>query len=96
MAVMIAGVVKDGVVIPSAPLPEGALVEIRISEAATDVSAVQLSASELRKMPCEQREANLTAAAELAEQDYLCDNELTGFDAFSEEERDDDVATPED
>jgi hypothetical protein len=71
-------------------LPEGAQVEIRLNEAPTDVPGVQLSASELRRMPREQRQAILTAAAELAEQDYLCDKELTGFDAFSEEEGDDD------
>ena len=41
-------------------------------------------------MPREQRQVILAAAAELAEQDYRSDKELTGFEAFSEEEQDDD------
>jgi hypothetical protein len=41
-------------------------------------------------MPREQRQAILAVAAEMAEQDYRWDRELTGFDAFSEEERNDD------
>jgi hypothetical protein len=41
-------------------------------------------------MPREQRQAILAAAADLAEQDYREDSELTGFDAFSEENLDDD------
>jgi hypothetical protein len=44
--------------------------------------------AELRRMPREQREAILAASAKLAEQDYHNDKELTGFDAFSEEELD--------
>ena len=39
-------------------------------------------------MPREQRQAILAAAAKMAEQDYRDDKELTGFDAFSEEELD--------
>jgi hypothetical protein len=39
-------------------------------------------------MPREQRQAILATAAELAEQDYHTDKELTGFEAFSEEELD--------
>jgi len=54
------------------------------------IPAVRLTPAELRKMPREQRQAILAAAAEMAEQDYLSDKELTGFEAFSEEERDDD------
>ena len=46
--------------------------------------------AELRRMPREQRQVILAAAAKLAEQDYHSDKELTGFEAFSEEERDDD------
>jgi hypothetical protein len=45
---------------------------------------------ELRMMPREQRQAVLAAAAELAEQDYRSDKDLTGFEAFSEKEIDDD------
>ncbi len=33
MSIKIAGFVKNGVVVPSAPLPEGAQVEIRMSDA---------------------------------------------------------------
>jgi hypothetical protein len=82
MSVTVAGFVKNGVVVPNAPLPEGAVVEVRV------VSA--LTPAELRKMPREQRQAILAAAAERAEQDYRSDKELTGFEAFSEEESDDD------
>jgi hypothetical protein len=49
-----------------------------------------LAPGELRRIPREQRQAILGAAAELAEQDYRSDKELTGFEAFSEEELDDD------
>ena len=49
-----------------------------------------ITPGELRKMSREQRQAILAAAAELAEQDYCDDKELTGFDAFSEEDWDDD------
>ena len=41
-------------------------------------------------MPREERQAILAAAAAMAEPDYRDDKELTGFDAFSEEELDDD------
>ena len=41
-------------------------------------------------MPREQRQAVLAAAAEMAEEDYRTDRELTGFEAFSEEELNDD------
>ncbi len=37
MSVSIAGYVKNGVVVPNAPLPEGAKVEIRLNEAPADV-----------------------------------------------------------
>ena len=33
MSIVIAGFVKNGLVVPSAPLPEGAQVEIRMSDA---------------------------------------------------------------
>jgi uncharacterized protein (DUF433 family) len=54
------------------------------------VSTAGLTPAELRRMPREQRQAILAAAAEMAEQDYHADKELTGFEAFSEEELDDD------
>ncbi len=41
-------------------------------------------------MPREARQAALAAAAVLAEEDYRNDKQLTGFDAFGEEEVDDD------
>jgi hypothetical protein len=112
MSVIVAGFVKNGVVVPNAPLPEGAFVEVRVvrgpievppelqeefhpcdrasGNALESVSAPVPTPAELRWMPWEQRQAILAAAAELAEQDYRSDKELTGFDAFSEEERDDD------
>ena len=50
----------------------------------------RLTPAELRRMPREQRQAILATAAELAEPDYRSNKELTGFEAFSEEELDDD------
>jgi hypothetical protein len=41
-------------------------------------------------MPREQRQAFLAAAAEMAEQGYCSDKDLTGFEAFSDEELDHD------
>jgi hypothetical protein len=91
MSITITGTVKNGVVVPDTPLPENAQVEIRLSEGAAEpgIAAVP-SPAELRRMPREQRRAILAAAAELAEEDYRTDRELTGFEAFSEEELDDD------
>ena len=40
------------------------------------------TASELRKLPPDQRDAILTAAAEQAEEDYRNDADLTAFEAF--------------
>src|SRR5438105_15134018 len=107
MSIIIAGFVKNGVVVPNAPLPEGAFVEVHVihgpievppelqeelaawqlagAEALALVSAGGLTPAELRKMPREQRQAILAAAAEMAEQDYHSDKELTDFEAFSEE-----------
>jgi hypothetical protein len=118
MSITVAGVVKNGVVVPKAPLPEGAHVEIHLNDNSPAVSpglpegsaagqhassyasgmstkgesvpAARLTPGELRRMPREQRQAILAAAAEMAEADYRSDKELTGFDAFSEEELDDD------
>ncbi len=94
MASTITGVVKDGLIVPSSPLPEGARVDIRLNEAQAAVPAQRnevggVTPAELRRMPREQRQAILAAAAELAEPDYRSDKELTGFEAFSEEELDD-------
>jgi hypothetical protein len=90
----ITGIVTKGVVIPDAPLPEGAQVEIHVKpsqpEEVSPTRAAGLTPAELRRLPREQRQALLAAAAALAEQDYHSDKELTGFEAFSEEELDDD------
>lgn len=85
----ITGIVINGVVVPNAPLPEGTEVEIRVSMKVSDTKT-PVTASELRSMPREQRQAILAAAAALAEEDYRDDKELTAFEAFIEEERDDD------
>jgi hypothetical protein len=88
MSVVVAGLVKNGVVVPNSPLPEGVQVEIRWNEGAAPAGA-GITPRELRRMPREQRQAILAAAAKLAEEDYRSDKELTGFQAFSEEELDD-------
>ena len=93
MSIIVVGFVKNGVVVPHSPLPEGAQVEIQLKSTQSEVmpdAATGVSPSELRKMPREQRQAILAVAAERAEQDYRSDRELTGFDAFSEEEGNDD------
>jgi hypothetical protein len=46
----------------------------------------QWTASELRKLPPEQRDAILEAAAALAEEEYRTRPELTDFEAFGEED----------
>ncbi len=95
MSDSIPGHVKNGVIIPNAPLPEGAKVEIRLNEESAPrseglIPSSRLTAGQLRKMPREDRQAILSAAAEMAEQDYCFDKDLTGFEAFSEEDLDDD------
>lgn len=93
MSITIPGVVTNGVVVPDSPLPEGARVAIQLQPAAPEVQPAappRFTPTELRRMPREQRQAILAAAAEMAEQDYRFDKELTGFAAFSEEELDDD------
>lgn len=89
MFVTVPGFVKNGVVVPNTPLPEGAFVEVTVIHG--PAPAAGLTPTELRRMPREQRQAILAAAAEMAEQDYLSDKELTGFEAFSEEELDDEA-----
>jgi hypothetical protein len=37
MSTIVSGVVKDGLIVPSAPLPEGARVEILVAEARLDI-----------------------------------------------------------
>ena len=48
-----------------------------------------MSASALRKLPRDQRDAILAAAAQSAEGEYLRNRDLTDFEAFSEEDLDD-------
>ncbi|MBI2809055.1 MAG: hypothetical protein HYX68_29065 [Planctomycetes bacterium] len=91
MTNIVTGIVTNGVVIPTSALPEGALVDVCVRSATpTAPSAMQkLTASELRKLPREKREAILVAGAAAAEELYRTDKDLTGFDAFSEELDDD-------
>ena len=44
------------------------------------------SAAEVRRLPREQRDAILAAAAMAAEADYRLDPDLTAFEAFGEED----------
>lgn len=88
MSTTITGVVTNGVIVPSSALPEGSHVEIHIAKDAR-TRGTRITASELRKLPRAQRQVVLAAAAEMAEQDYRDDKDLTGFDAFSEELDDD-------
>jgi hypothetical protein len=93
MSDTITGVVTNGVIIPNSPLPEGAHVEIQLAairEAGLAEAPSRRTPGELRRMPREQRQAILAEASAMAEQDYHTDKELTGFVAYSEEERDDD------
>ena len=55
----------------------------------------RLSASELRKLPLDERDAILRAQAALAEERYRRDPELTDFEAFAEVDLHDDGAVPE-
>jgi hypothetical protein len=91
MFTTIAGVVPNGVVVPDAPLPEGTRVEIQVHPTPQEmpVAWAHRKPSELRMMPREERQAILATAAALAEEDYCNDKQLTGFDAFGEEEVDD-------
>jgi hypothetical protein len=91
------GIVTNGVVIPSTPLPEGAYVEIHVTSSLPEVPATavrHLTPSELRKMSREQRQAVFAKTAAMAEQEYMHNKELTGFEAFSEEQLDDDEPGP--
>jgi hypothetical protein len=94
MPTIVTGIVTNGQVIPASPLPEGAQVDVYLKAAPSDALVARpcLTASELLKLPRAERDIYLAAAAELAEQDYREDRELTGFEAFSEELDDDDSA----
>ena len=93
MLTTITGVVTNGVVVPNTPLPNGTRVEIQVQATPQEMLPVawgRCTPGELRMMPREERQAVLAAAAALAEEDYRNDKQLTGFDAFDEEEIDDD------
>ena len=93
MTTSVTGVVSNGVIVPNSPLPEGTCVEIQVKPPHPEVPPPAMACctpSELRSMLRSERQAILAAAAALAEEDYRDDKELTGFDAFSEEEVDDD------
>ena len=95
MAIHATGVVTNGIVVPNSPLPDGAYVEIQVTSTRADpaiAGPTRLTASELRLLPRAERQAVLAAAAKLAEDDYRDDKELTGFEAFSEEDLDGDDA----
>jgi hypothetical protein len=61
---------------------------VSVQQPAADNKPKKFGSRELRRIPREQRQPIL-AAAELAEEDYRSDKELTDFQAFSEEELDD-------
>lgn len=93
MSTTITGVVANGVVVPNSPLPEGTRVEIQLHSTPQEVlpfALARCTPRELRMMPREARQAILAAAAALAEEDYRNDKQLTGFDAFGEEDVNDD------
>jgi hypothetical protein len=94
MSMTTVGFVRNGVIVPNVPLPEGAQVQIQVVAGDTPqvppASARRVTPMELRRMPRSQRQQLLATAAQAAEKDYRSDSELTGFDAYSEEELDDD------
>jgi hypothetical protein len=91
MQTIVTGVVNNGVIVPASPLPEGAQVEVTLkSESPVAVEpAKYLTATDLLKLPREQRDAYLAAGAADAEELYRTNKELMGWDAFSEELDDD-------
>ena len=57
-----------------------------MSQDVTDTTNKRWKASELRKLPPEERDAILEAAAALAEADYRDNPELTAFEAFGKDD----------
>jgi hypothetical protein len=53
------------------------------------------TATELQRLPTEQRDAILEAAAALAEEEYRTEPELTAFDAFGPDDLHGDSASAE-
>ncbi len=66
-----------------------------MNELKVSPDAQRLSASELRKLPLDEREAILRAQATLAEEHYRRDPHLTDFEAFDEVDLHDDLPFPE-
>jgi hypothetical protein len=87
MSTTISGVVSNGVVVLSTPLAEGTRVSVEVEEKIDATGP--LSPSELIKLPREQRAVILAKGAELAEEEYRTNKDLTDFNAFSEELDDD-------
>jgi hypothetical protein len=57
-----------------------------MSQRVTDTTKKRWKPSELRKLPAEERDAILEAAAALAEADYRDDPQLTAFEAFGKDD----------
>ncbi len=80
------GHVHNGVIVldNGHQLADGTCVEVIVREApeteAKPIPAPRLTPAELRRLPREQRQAILAAAAAMAEQDYHSDNEVIGFE----------------
>jgi hypothetical protein len=91
MSTIVTGIVAIGVVVPASPLPEGTHVDVVVKPEPPTVPTPEkyLTASELLKLPRDQRDAYLAAGAADAEELYRTDKDLTGFDASSEELDDD-------
>ena len=88
MSTTISGIVTNGVIVPTSPLPEGVRVEIHVQADQRDAAA-HVTPGDLRRLPRNERQTILATAAALAEADYRDDKDLTGFDAFNEEINDD-------
>jgi hypothetical protein len=71
------------------------LEETLVSDAPHTSTGKRWTASELRKLPPEQRGAILEAAAALATEDYRNDPELTAFEAFGTDDLHGDSASSE-
>jgi acyl-CoA reductase-like NAD-dependent aldehyde dehydrogenase len=57
-----------------------------MSKPITTPSTKRWTAAELRKLPPDQRDAILQAAAALAEEEYRTNPELTAFEAFGKDD----------
>jgi hypothetical protein len=57
-----------------------------MSQSTTDTAKRHWRPSEIRKLPPDERDALMRAAAAQAEQDYRDDRELTSFEAFGKDD----------